>query len=161
MTIETRKIWLTKLCNYIKRQSLHPTEELVADVFDLSDHELFDISRNTIISRLNCTFNELHRAVLANMQVKDMPIPQINKWGKMVIVTDVRFFNEYAALKELGAIVVQVRRTTKQPVSLNGPCHASNMVDHRMIPDEIVQNNATLGDLEQYVRNVLIPKLSR
>jgi len=153
LAVDCRQIWLNKICNYIQRENLEPTERLVADTFDISNYEMFEIPRNVVIPRLKCSFNQLHRAVIAKMVECKMPVPNREKtWEKMLIITDVRFLNEYTALKNVGATVIQVRRKNVKAVKTD---HPSNQVNPEMVPDYVIQNMGTLFELQERVREVM------
>lgn len=153
LAVDCRQIWLNKICNYIQRENLEPTERLVADTFDISNYEMFEIPRNIVIPRFKCSFNQLHRAVLSKMVYHKMPVPNPDKmWEKVLIITDVRFLNEYTALKNVGATIIQVRRKNAKAVQSN---HPSDQVNREMIPDYVIQNMGTLCELQESVKDVM------
>jgi hypothetical protein len=148
---DPENLWLNRVRYIILKENMDPTERLVADTFDLSNDECFNIDRNRSIPRLNYSFNELHRALLALMKKWDMPYPK-KTYKKLIQITDVRFFNEYQALKKMKALLVQIQRTLNY-ASVN--THPSNTVDVRMIPDVTIQNNASKDVLKQNLWRIL------
>lgn len=60
-----------------------------------------------------------------------------------VVVTDVRFPNEVALIKQMGGIVVYVER----PGNLGGDAHESESHDLRALADYILRNDSSFEDL--------------
>jgi len=91
----------------------------------------------------------LFKALTEAMASENMP-PLPPARPMLIQVTDVRYFNEYEALKARGATIICVQRQVpigpQGPVA-QGPPHPSNVYDERMVPDYVVENNGTMGDL--------------
>ena len=69
----------------------------------------------------------------------------LNQENVRVVISDVRFSNEAAAIKHHGGIVIEVRRDrTESPDT-----HSSEIIDFD--PDLVLDNNSTLEDLESKV----------
>lgn len=100
----------------------------------------------------------LVQTVEAAMAQEQMP-PVPKSRPVLIQVTDVRYYNEYEALKAQGAIIVCVQRrahaTAPGPSGPNGLMqHPSNVYDERMVPDYIVDNNGTKDELHQRLDGV-------
>ena len=65
-----------------------------------------------------------------------------------VIVTDVRFHNESAMIRQLGGKIWQIKR---QGYEAGGTGHASDNDGSQFNPDRIIYNNGTLLELRQTV----------
>lgn len=146
LKIDTRQIWLDHLIHIVQKENLEPTERLVVDTLDLTNEECFHIPRNQVLPRLGYSFDELHRAFVALLQEWQIPYPRSIK-KKLIQVTDVRFLNEYEALKKMKCHIIKIRRQIKSEIQKN--THPSNMQDKRMVPDTIIENNGTKDDLRQ------------
>jgi hypothetical protein len=136
-------MWVNKLISRLKRKRLSQIEKLTSELFDLSDHELFEISELDMIPRLGYNKKELNEAMEKECKSKLPPPPVCS--NRVEVITDVRFPNEYEKLKDLGACIVQIRR--KMDIVSNShdqPCHSSNMHYPEMVPNEIIENDGTI-----------------
>lgn len=83
-----------------------------------------------------------------------------NKRRDIVIVTDVRFRNEFELLKDKGFYQVRLYRDTGQPEIK----HVSETNQNTISDDEfdyVIHNNKSLDDLEQEVISNIIPNLKK
>ena len=76
--------------------------------------------------------------------------------GGGIVVSDVRFANELAAIKHAGGKVIQVlrRATDKHALRIGIQEHASELAQQSFVPtdfDVIIQNNKTLDELLEHV----------
>jgi hypothetical protein len=152
LKIDTTNIWLDHLIQTIQKENLEPTERLLIDTLNLTHEEYFQIPRNHVLPRLGYSFDELHRAFVALLQEWQIPYPFSPK-KKLIQITDVRFFNEYEALKKMKCHIIKIRRQIKQEIQKN--THPSNMQDKRMVPDVVIENNGTKDDLRQRLWNTI------
>lgn len=76
----------------------------------------------------------------------------MNAWERAVcartVVTDVRFPNEYRAIREAGGLLVRIERPGVEAV--NG--HASEHALRDFVPDVVIENGGTLADLHASIR---------
>jgi len=76
---------------------------------------------------------------------------------EVIVVTDVRFPNEASYIKECGGTVIRIDRWPGLWAWLKRkllPEHKSECVE-RIAVDYVIKNNGTLGDLREWVRNIL------
>ena len=139
--------------NKIKFEQLSKGEKLVAKTFKLSDQELFGIPRNQHNPERGASFNQLCQSVLESMNTLGFPAPKETS-KPVIIITDMRFFEEYVILKqELSATVIQVKRVipgAKAPTYF----HPTNAFDPRIVPDHVIENYSTLNDLVVQVKKL-------
>ncbi|MGW1837091.1 deoxynucleotide monophosphate kinase family protein [Streptomyces sp. NPDC002067] len=76
------------------------------------------------------------------------------EWNLPCIVTDVRYANELAALREEGAVAVRVERPGAGLTGAAGD-HASETELDGVAPDHVLRNNGTPTDLRNSVRELL------
>ncbi|UQA92854.1 deoxynucleotide monophosphate kinase family protein [Streptomyces halobius] len=82
---------------------------------------------------------------------------QGTEWNMPCVVTDVRYVNELAALREAGAVVVRVERPGAGLEGDAGNHHSETELDG-VTPDHVLHNGGTLAELQDSVR-ALIDKL--
>jgi hypothetical protein len=142
--------WCSQVEYKIKREQLEPSEALVAQIWELSNRELFDYSRDAPLPGLGRSFNELHRALVAELQKHEFPDPHpgCQKRPVLIQITDVRFPNEYERLKALGVHMVCVSRVIP---GLKPPevVHPSNRVYEEMVPDTLINNSESRMQLRK------------
>lgn len=69
------------------------------------------------------------------------------------IITDTRFLNELMSLKQKGALLIKIVRTSNQPTSV----HASEIALNSFTEwDYIIENNGSLLQLQEEVKKILI-----
>jgi hypothetical protein len=114
-----------------------------------------DYSWRTITQRYG---TEAHRDLFGYEFWTDMILPkdmQQSYSGEIVIVTDVRFFNEARRITDLGGIIIEVTR----PSLKNKDTHISE----ERLPDGcidcIICNDSSLEDLKEKVLKVIKPLL--
>lgn len=88
----------------------------------------------------------LHQNVWVNALMSDY-----NKFSKWVI-TDTRFPNEAEAVKNKGGILVRVNRNGTEPAN----SHPSEIALDKWEFDHIIENNGSIGDLIEKVKNMLM-----
>lgn len=130
--------WTNKLRRQLDRLKLSPLERLTVDLFGLEpSHPIFE----TICSH-----------VQGSIDSSDLPLLPVSDSLEIVVVTDVRFFNEYDMLIKNGAIMVEIRRTI--PDSKRGK-HVPESHDVRMKPTVIIENSGSLESFYSKVESVL------
>jgi len=151
LRVDCSEIWINKLKYNIKRLNLTPLQTMVAATFDLTNAEIFDQDS----SRLGVSFDQLCSTIEDSLQHEEINLMKIERQNA-VIITDVRFYNEYLALKSLGCKFIQVRRRISGGTDIDvTKSHDSNKVDHRMIPDYVIENHGTLDELSQIVSQIV------
>lgn len=93
-----------------------------------------------VISKLLNTQEYAYSAKTGLYPSKDEPL------SRVIVVTDVRFQNEYSALKDLGAYIVEIARDFDKQGEVWRQ-HASEASYEGMIPDILIHND---GSLEGY-----------
>lgn len=81
-----------------------------------------------------------------------MGMAQIKPGGRYVI-TDVRFLNEALAVKQVGGLLIKIRRPGVGPVNQ----HASDAGLDDFLFDHIIDNDGTIDDLRRKVLEVVQP----
>lgn len=89
----------------------------------------------------------------AGLVVPLSPTPE-----EIVLVTDVRTYEEYATLKNQGAFLLRIQRVIPGAVSTG---HATDQLDHRMQPDATLENYGSLEDFRILARCQVLHLLSR
>jgi hypothetical protein len=72
------------------------------------------------------------------------------------IITDMRFLNEYTAVKSRGGITIRVNRELKREHNFPGQPHISETALNNENFDVVIHNNGTLEELVEKVRGVLL-----
>jgi hypothetical protein len=73
--------------------------------------------------------------------------------GRKYVISDVRFANEAAMIREKGGVVWKIDR----PVAINGiPGHASEQAIDSIEPDVVIYNHGTLLDMAQKLRGLVV-----
>ncbi|WP_405560670.1 hypothetical protein [Streptomyces sp. NBC_01180] len=79
-------------------------------------------------------------------------VRQAQRWNMPVVITDVRYANEAAALECEGFKLVRIMRPGQDPIS--GSNHASETELDRWDTHVTTMNNGTLADLQQRARQL-------
>ncbi len=72
----------------------------------------------------------------------------LSRYGRRVVIPDLRFKNEEAFIRNIGGKIIRVERDSSVPV---GPLHESELYCPHIKQDVTVKNNGTLLDLEKAV----------
>lgn len=76
--------------------------------------------------------------------------------NKDLLITDLRFPNEYKQIKEKGGIVIRINRPNLTKLTnLNSSNHISECALDNHIFDYVINNDSTLNDLENIVLNII------
>ena len=144
-TTVSPNVWCDRVKHIIMREQLTPLERMVADVYDLKIYEL-----NTRIWPMNKTFTELCNDF--QMAIDKARLPSLTTPTKptVIMVTDVRFENEYDMLKSAGAYIIEVERVCEQDKIIHqSTAHVSNQPKEYMKPDYTIQNNSSKQELQE------------
>lgn len=123
-----------------------PREKLFDDDFKSFYHHHWGMSIREIYQKLG---TEVMRAVFGDdFWIKRWEWEYVNTVGD-VVVTDVRFENEAAKIRDLGGLVVHVMRPDRQALDERAEAHASEAGIECMFGDYMISNDGTLDDLRQ------------
>lgn len=156
LKIDTADIWLNKLKYALLRRRQPPITRFVADVFDLSNQECFDIPKDAIIPRLGCSLQYLEYVITSQLQKHGLPTNTLTQiYPETVQITDLRFPNEYHMLKNcFQAMIIEIQRTVTQH-NTTTRLHSSNQSHPDMVPDYTVHNNDTKEALETVLKSLI------
>ncbi len=145
----TDDIWIRKMKTRIMNTAKTRLETLVQSTYDVSDEDTFS---EQVIPRLHCTFRQLCETTALTMSDVGLPpLPAHDPTEKIVIVIpDVRFPNEYEAIKDLGGYTFRVSRVVPRDLTIISDDHSSNHV-HPNMHDVAIDNNGSLDDLKEKV----------
>lgn len=112
------------------------TLQILRDSFTLSSIEdLFRVKPPLMRSLMQEYGTDVRRSEDPDYWVKQW-IEEVNKnKGKNIVVDDVRFFNELAAIGDFDGILIQVRR----PDVTSGGSHPSETEQEKFIPDFVIE----------------------
>lgn len=155
LEMDMENIWIEHASQFLKWNELSRVAQITAQLFQLSAHECLYEQKDKVIPRLGHSFQELVEALQKAMNDYEMPPSPFDKYEENVIVfvTDLRFYNEYKALKKQGAKFIQIRR--RLPVPAEKDDHITNQVDPRMKPDYVIYNNQSPERLADSMMRVL------
>jgi hypothetical protein len=141
-------VWIKKLLTSIRSLDVTPAMKCVQSVFDISWVDMLD-AYEVPISRLQ---NMSPAQLVARIEPALMEqLPPAPTRPHVVIVTDVRFPEEYHALRQIGASMVRVSRLLpgSKPADQQ---HASDQSYPDMVPHVIIHNHETLETLGKNVK---------
>ena len=120
--------------------------------FNIFDHDRdVNMTFRTFLQRYG---TEAHREVFGDDFWLEQCLPKRDYNGKylsdshIIVVTDVRFLNEAAWIRELGGWIWKVRRGAVE----SGDNHPSEVELEKIIPDVILDNNGTMPQLAELVK---------
>ena len=97
---------------------------------------------------------ESHRDVFGQDFWLDHTLPVQGFYpGRAIVVTDVRFTNEAARIRELGGIVVRVSRNNSSAAPSDQDQHRSEVIDFDW--DYLIENDGSFGDLYAHIEDML------
>jgi len=156
----TDAVWSKKVLYSILKETLSSRERMAADIYGLSDYDLFERDESESVVGLGVGRKQLFQAFVDTMLEKKMPAP-LDFDTKVIFVPDTRFYNEYNMIKSLHlrdtkikGYIVQVVRTLQGKKKPKNP-HPSDTVDDRMKPDFVIENNGSMDDLQHECRKVM------
>ena len=127
-------------CNHLASEIKHLQQKHESNLLDMVTN-LFKKEKNYLIEPNDTLVNTL----------RNLPKPV----EPLIIVTDVRFPNEYNILKEYKSISLQVKREITTNVDNQHQQHSSNCYYPCMKPDYILFNDGTIEDLRVKVQRFL------
>lgn len=93
------------------------------------------------------------------LDVFDHRFAKLVKGGdNAVIVTDVRFPNEFSHLKNAGFFLIRIKRTTDMVINHSSETDQDSIKDEDF--DFVLNNNGTLEDITNIITNNLCPSIS-
>lgn len=160
--------------NVIKISFADQLKNLVCNLFQL-DRDFYDTPENKeiIIEHLNMTFRSLLEKIglfLKNLDqniwirllFQEIEKKQNPQKDELILIPDVRFPDEWKAIKEKNGILCQVQRdltmTTTTPQKIVN-LHPTNSHYEEIIPDYQIHNNND-SDLSEIIRKILISNAS-
>lgn len=145
-------VWIQNLMRRIRQTNASAATKMAQKVFDLSWTDVLDHPDQSIPRLMNQTPRQLSQLMERAMESDNIPAP-LNSLPHLFIVTDVRFPEEYHALKQVNAIMYRVDRLIKDAVPPQ-IWHRSNRFYPEMIPDHIIINHGSFDDLFQSVQSL-------
>lgn len=159
---------LTDKYNYTKISFAGPLKKMVTDLFSLDDECYNKDKKEKIIPRLNTTPRKLLQIFGTELCRETLPkhIPNLKlsrktMWESLlydkvqnlrrcnpsinITVDDVRFDDEYQCIRDLGGIVIEIRRPSVKPEKSE---HKSEM---GCKADFVIINNGSLEQLEKLI----------
>ena len=136
-----------------------PLKNICVDLFDLTQEERYNESlKEKEISRWGLSPRQMYQSVGTAMRTQFGPGFWVRKWeieyeklpkNCAVIVTDVRFDNEAAAIRRKGGIIIKVER----PAVLQGAT-AKHESENGLStdPDFVILNDSTLDKLKSLAK---------
>lgn len=100
--------------------------------------------------------NGLHENAWVNALFADYKAPKISEWKPSNwIITDCRFPNEYEAVKQKGGITIRINREGVKAIN----SHPSETALDNYLFDYTIENNGSLEDLENHIKQHILPHL--
>ena len=134
---DTSDVWVQAWQREYRKACMSSIETFTRELFDCNDWECFEAKG--IARYQNKSFRELCAAVKQSLKNAYLPVSGVAERPPSVLVGDVRYPNEYHALRRMGAKVLQVRR--HQPDNPNPSIHSSNQFYPEMTPDHVIDND--------------------
>jgi len=173
---DTIAAYLVKEHNFERKAFADPLKRSVAALFDIpfsevdklkldpqveviirkwKDGNIFEdyvrMNKRTFLQRYG---TEAHRDVFGQDFWLDHTLPVQGFYpGRAIVVTDVRFTNEAARIRELGGIVVRVSRNNSSAAPSDQDQHRSEVIDFDW--DYLIENDGTFGDLYSHIEDML------
>jgi len=173
---DTIAAYLVKEHNFERKAFADPLKRSVAALFDIpfsevdklkldpqveviirkwKDGNIFEdyvrMNKRTFLQRYG---TEAHRDVFGQDFWLDHTLPVQGFYpGRAIVVTDVRFTNEAARIRELGGIVVKVSRNNSNAAPSDQDQHRSEVIDFDW--DYLIENDGSFGDLYAHIEDML------
>lgn len=145
-------IWIDKLVKKIALCMLSPEEQAIVDLYDMELFDFFNVDRNVPNRNNGLCFNKIIERLQEAVNTWKLP-RMVKGKPKMVIIPDIRFYNEYQALKLFNGVKF-LRIERKYSKSIDHQTHISNIVDENIVCDYVIDNNSTLDDLRDCIRSL-------
>lgn len=112
MIICPADIWVEKVRKKIKMITLSPIQHMVAEIYDLSYDDIFENDGSDIIQKTGVSFVVMCNILEELLKKYQITTNKSNK-PKLIIISDMRFENEYRMIKKLGGYIIRVNRKTE------------------------------------------------
>lgn len=126
--------------------SVVTTPVRVRDIVDIVGWDVAKVDYPEIRQLLQRLGTEVGRELFGENFWVERVTRQIHN-GDRVVITDVRFENEEAAVHQLGGKVYRISRSSAKPANT----HASELTVDRLFVDAVIPNEGDLGAFEQAV----------
>jgi hypothetical protein len=148
----TVREFLQKFSTEVGR-SLHENTWINATMNNYNDGSKIHIGANIYITEEEFRKNT---TVLANTNHSVDELVESNRLISNWIITDVRFPNELKAIKDRDGITIRVNRLTSQQLKSDIPPHSSETALDDATFDYTIDNNGSIEDLIEQVKQILI-----
>lgn len=149
--MEQGGLWCQHVVSQIKSLKLTDQEWMICEMFDIPVRDAVGPGINRIIPAYGKTPKQLMDDGSKLMQELNLPVSNKRR-STLVIIPDLRFYNEYVAMKQLGAKVITVERCLPGSVP---PTHVSNQCDLRMVPDNVFRNDGGLDKANKFANTFI------
>lgn len=145
----------------------NPLKKIIKELFDLSDEQLFGSLKETVDPRWNTTprilmqyigtelFRNQLKKLIPELSCENLWIRKFHDWyskqaDNNVIISDIRFIDEFDAVKQNGGLIIKVTRDLEYSDD-----HISEQFFQTVEPNYTVENNGTMEELYIQIDDIL------
>jgi hypothetical protein len=170
---DTAANFLCEKHNFVRYGFADPLKKGIREMFGFNDDQLWGETKEVIDEFWNVSPREVLQYAGTELFQFELPrlmpalkdkigrgfwVKRFEKWYQEnsdlnIVISDLRFLHEAAKIKELGGVVLELKRNTNLNEFSN---HASEVELEQIIPDWVIDNNDTLENLYIHLDDFLL-----